>query len=179
MNKREIVVPDEYDDYRKDIKEISYLSTKENSILYDFRVKNDKIISNKIIMLKQNGEKKVLKSGKFEYYEDFYKSFMFPLVDSFSESNVINSEDYIEDKENESYTYRIITETNDLLSVSGITLSEVNRLREVVANGLENNNNKVLKYDFIKNDEGKIDFGIIFLCILCTVIIGFLVLLFI
>ena len=106
-----------------DIKEISKISDKDNSILFDFS-KRDDSISSRISILKNKGiSKEELATAKFDITNKF-QSFITPVLDEFIKGNEIVLNDFADVNGDNIVTYRLITYNNDQLTVDGLTFDD-------------------------------------------------------
>jgi len=121
----------EYEKLINDVVEISKLSTKENSILYNFSLDKDSVKSN-ISIVDLTGEKKVLKTSKFNLESKFY-NFVNPLLEEFIDNNEIVLSDFVDMDADNIVTYRLITSNNDQFTIDGLTFEDANYIRDVVS----------------------------------------------
>lgn len=127
-------------DLINEIIEISKMSTKENSILYNFSI-NDKTIKYIISIVDYNGDKKILKSNKINISEKFYH-FITPLLKDFIKNNNIVLNDFVDMNKDNIVTYRLITDNNDQFCIDGLTFEDSAYIRDVVSEiNLENDIN--------------------------------------
>lgn len=106
-----------------DIKEISKISDKDNSILFDFSKRDDSMIS-RISILENNGtSKEELATAKFDITNKF-QSFITPVLDEFIKGNEIALNDFVDVNGDNIVTYRLITYNNDQLTVDGLTFDD-------------------------------------------------------
>ena len=106
-----------------DIKEISKISDKDNSILFDFSKRDDSMVS-RISILENNGtSKEELSTAKFDITNKF-QSFITPVLDEFIKGNEIALNDFVDVNGDNIVTYRLITYNNDQLTVDGLTFDD-------------------------------------------------------
>ena len=106
-----------------DIKEISKISDKDNSILFDFSKRDNSMIS-RISILENNGtSKEELATAKFDITNKF-QSFITPVLDEFIKGNEIALNDFVDVNGDNIVTYRLITYNNDQLTVDGLTFDD-------------------------------------------------------
>lgn len=116
-----------YDEYCESLLNIARLTTKENSVLISFNVDGDNC-TNVVSFIQQDGTKDVLKDSTFVCDDDFYKDFLEKFIIEYSKTMVIAFNDSIDMNADGKYTYRVVTEDNDMLSVDGISLDYANYL---------------------------------------------------
>ena len=106
-----------------DIKEISKISDKDNSILFDFSKRDNSMIS-RISILENNGtSKEELATAKFDITNKF-QSFITPVLDEFIKGNEIALNDFVDVNGDNIVTYRLITYNNAQLTVDGLTFDD-------------------------------------------------------
>lgn len=156
----------EYEQLLEDIREISKMSSKDNSILFDFRYKDDEIKSY-ISLIDHSGTKEELKEVKFDVKNRF-QSFITPLIKAFNESNEIVFNDFVDVNTDNLVTFRMITENNDQFTVDGLTFEDAYYLQDVTSDLKikENDAPKVL----VMNNRGAVNIWIILLSIVLLVV---------
>lgn len=137
-----------YDEYRESLLNIARLTTKENSILINFEVKGE-MCSSVVSFIQQDGTKDVLKDSEFVCDDEFYKDFLEKFVKEYSETMVVAFNDSIDLNSDGKYTYRVITDDNDMMSINGISLDYANYLM-----GLTKKKQDVVEEDIIDNENG-------------------------
>lgn len=106
-----------------DIREISKISDRDNSILFDFSKRDDSMVS-RISILENNGtSKEELSTAKFDITNKF-QSFIIPVLDEFIKGNEIALNDFVDVNGDNIVTYRLITYNNDQLTVDGLTFDD-------------------------------------------------------
>lgn len=106
-----------------DIREISKISDRDNSILFDFSKRDDSMVS-RISILENNGtSKEELSTAKFDITNKF-QSFITPVLDEFIKENEIALNDFVDVNGDNIVTYRLITYNNDQLTVDGLTFDD-------------------------------------------------------
>ena len=123
----------EYNQYLETLLNIARLTNKENSILISFVVNEDKCM-NKVSYLQRNGTKDELKNEEFPYDETFQNLLLEKLVIKYCDNMSIALQDNIDIDKDGKYTYRIITEDNDMLTIDGITLEYAKKLMSLTKN---------------------------------------------
>ena len=109
-----------YLDYIENLVDISKLTTKENSIMFNFKIDNDKCL-NEITVIDQKGAKKEFDDLIFKCNELFYDFFLPKLIKELYHNNNIVVSDIVNLDGDEYVAVRLITEFNDLFSVDGLT----------------------------------------------------------
>lgn len=136
-----------YDEYRESLLNIARLTTKENSILINFEVSGE-TCSNVVSFIQQDGTKDVLKDSEFVCDEDFYKDFLEKFIREYSETMVVAFNDSVDLNADGKYTYRVITEDNDMMSINGISLDYANYLMGLIKKKIE------VVEDITENESG-------------------------
>lgn len=137
-----------YEEYRESLLNIARLTNKENSILINFEINGD-MCSNVVSFIQQDGTKDVLKDSEFVCDEEFYKDFLEKFVRDYSNTMVVAFNDSIDLNSDGKYTYRVITDDNDLLSINGISLDYANYLMS-----LTKKKSEVVEENLIENESG-------------------------
>lgn len=136
----------EYKQLIEDIKEISKMSNKDNSILFDFSKREDEIRST-ISIYDHNGSKEELKTVRFNV-ENKFQSFIIPILDTFISNNDISLNDFVDVNGDNYVTYRLITYRNDQLTIDGLTFDDgffiKSHVEEKNINSCENGKSLVL-----------------------------------
>ena len=134
---------EKYEEYCESLLNIARLTKKENSVLINFSIDGDSC-SNVVSFIQQDGTKDILKDSTFVCDDEFYKDFLEKFIIEYSKNMVIAFNDSIDMNADGKYTYRIITEDNDMMSIDGISLDYANYLmsllkkkEEVVSNNLD------------------------------------------
>lgn len=137
-----------YEEYLESLLNIARLTNKENSVLINFEIKGDSC-SNVVSFIQQDGTKDVLKDSEFVCDEDFYKDFLEKFVKEYSDTMVVAFNDSIDLNADGKYTYRVITEDNDLMSINGISLDYANYLMS-----LTKKKTSVVEDEILTNENG-------------------------
>lgn len=156
-----------------DIREISKISDRDNSILFDFSKRDDSMVS-RISILENNGtSKEELSTAKFDITNKF-QSFITPVLDEFIKENEIALNDFVDVNGDNIVTYRLITYNNDQLTVDGLTFDDGFFIKNYVdSKNLKNNDSpKTLTL----NNKGMMSTYILIAIItVLSIIIGLLV----
>lgn len=126
-----MISKEKYDEYCDSLLNIARLTKKDNSVLINFSIDNDNC-SNVVNFIQQNGAKDILKDVTFVCDEEFYKDFLEKFVINYSKIMSIAFSDSIDMNADGKYTYRIVTEDNDMMSIDGISLEYANYLKELL-----------------------------------------------
>ncbi len=137
-----------YEEYKNSLLNAARLTAKKNSVLISFNLK-DGVCECLVSMIQQDGTKDVLMRDSFLGDANFYRDFLEPFVKEYYKNMVVAFNDNIDMNADGKYTYRIVTDDNDMMSVDGITLEYANRLALISANA---NSGGSLKND----DRGEI-----------------------
>lgn len=121
---------DKYAEYRNSLLNIARLTHKDNSILIDFSIVGDKCF-NEVSYIQRDGTKDLLEKETFDADKYFYDDFLEKFICDFYTKMAVAFEDSIDINEDGLYTYRIITEDNDMLSVDGISLEYAKHLMDI------------------------------------------------
>ena len=156
-----------------DIREISKISDRDNSILFDFSKRDDSMVS-RISILENNGTgKEELSTAKFDITNKF-QSFITPVLDEFIKGNEIALNDFVDVNGDNIVTYRLITYNNDQLTVDGLTFDDGFFIKNYVdSKNLKNNDSpKTLTL----NNKGMMStYRLIAIITVLSMIIGLLV----
>lgn len=126
-----MIEKEKYEEYKNSLLNIARLTNKENSVLISFEIKED-ICINKVNFIQQDGTKDLLKDSNFICDNDFYTDFLEKFIIDYYENMVIAFSDNIDMNADGKYTYRIVTDDNDMMSVDGISLEYANHLMNLV-----------------------------------------------
>lgn len=120
-----------YLDYIENLVDISKLTTKDNSIMFNFKIDNNKCL-NEITVIDQNGTKKEFDDLIFKCNEVFYDFFLPKLVKELYHNNNIVVSDIVNLDGDEFVAIRLITEFNDLFSIDGLTKDKAIELLDFI-----------------------------------------------
>lgn len=170
MNNK-FILPEQYKEYIDEILEITKLTNKENSILYEIEIEDDQIRF-MISFIEYSGDKNILKELLFAKSDKFYTHFLTLLIKKFIESSKVISTDTIDMNEDNKVTYRLILEDNDLFTVNGLTFSDMNYITTI-----ENDLKKAqIEEDLEKDSYGKISVvGVIILLFVALLLFFFII----
>lgn len=162
---------DKYEEYIESLLNAARLTTKENSVLINFKVE-DEVCVNTVDFIQQDGTKDTLKNTTFICDDSFYKDFLEKFILEYYSNMVVAFNDNIDMNSDGKYTYRIVTDDNDMMSVDGITLDYANRLTELTKKEERKEEN------IIVNEQGNVTFmytlfllGMIGMAILATILL--------
>jgi len=148
-----MVKKEKYDEYVESLLNAARLTTKENSVLISFDIIDDHCLS-LVEFIQQDGTKDTLKNATFDCDDDFFKEFLEKFVIAYYENMVIAFNDSIDMNLDGKYTYRVVTDDNDMMSIDGITLEYANYLMNLVKK--EEIVNEVV--DVVNEETGNISF---------------------
>ena len=132
MNNTNSNVVGYYDKYLCKVLDVARLTTKDNSVLISFSIKDEKC-SSKVELLEQDGTKGLEMSVNFACTESFYTNFLEKLVvEYFDIANVVVT-DIIDINDDGRYTFRMLGEENDLFSIDGISDNYAKKLKKLVS----------------------------------------------
>ena len=118
---------EKYEEYCESLLSIARLTNKENSILMNFDIEGV-TCRNVVSFIQQDGTKDVLKDVTFDADDEFYKDFLEEFVKMYCSNMVVAFNDSINLNADGKYTYRVITDDNDMLSINGISHDYANYL---------------------------------------------------
>lgn len=146
-----------YDGYVRSLINASRLTNKENSVLINFDFIDDRCI-NIVEFVQQDGTKDTLKNETFACDDEFYR-LLEKFVVEYYKNMVIAFDDNIDMMSEGKYTYRVVTEDNDMMCINNITLQYANYLRDLVANR-DNFDDKeeIVEEVTIEDEKGNITF---------------------
>ena len=122
-----------YDDYIKKILEVACLSTKENSVLIGLTIDDGKCRST-VELLEQNGKRDIGRSVAFSCTDSFYINFLEKLVVKYSDVTNTVVTDIVDVDGDDQFTFRMVSENNDMFTVDGISKEYAKKLKEKVEN---------------------------------------------
>ena len=122
-----MITKEKYDEYIESLLNAARLTTKENSILINFDITDDHCV-NIVEFIQQDGTKDTLKNSTFICDDDFFKYFLEKFIVAYSENMVIAFNDSVDVDSDGKYTYRVVTDDNDMMCVNGITFEYANYL---------------------------------------------------
>lgn len=140
-----MIEKDRFEEYIESLLNAARLTTKENSVLINFKVE-DNICINTVDFIQRDGTKDTFKNSRFICDEEFYKDFLEKFVLEYYSNMVVAFNDNIDMNSDGKYTYRIVTDDHDMMSIDGITLEYANHLAELI------------KQNNISNDAGNVTF---------------------
>ena len=142
-----MIEKEKYEEYCESLLNIARLTNKENSILINFDIQGI-TCRNVVSFIQLDGIKDVLKDSTFDCDDEFYKDFLEVFVRLYCSNMVVAFNDSVNLNADGKYTYRVITEDNDMLAINGISHD--------YANYLLNMNKKVSDevVDIIDNEDG-------------------------
>lgn len=133
-----MIKKDIYEEYKNSLLNVARLTHKDNSILIDFKVVGSDCY-NSVYYIQRDGTKDLLKEENFLVDDAFYGEFLENLINEYYSNMKIAFNDSIDINEDGLYTYRIVTEDNDMLSVDGISLERAKSLMSLVNRSSDNN----------------------------------------
>lgn len=127
-----LVLQSDFDQYIREVIEISTLSNKDNSIIYGFEFRND-FITNRISLVdNKTGKMELLKEGVFAHNDHFMSHFLSPMIHQFIDNNEIVSHNVVDLNNDNLLTYRFLTDTNDLFAINGLTFEDTSYISDLV-----------------------------------------------
>ena len=164
-----LVLPKDFDEYIRDVIEISTQSNKDNSIHYGFEMRKD-FITNRISLVDN-------KSGKMELLKEVMSHFLSPFLYQFIDNNVIVSHNVVDLNNDNLLTYRFLTDTNDLLSINGLTFEDTSYISDLVEDLDMNHSDEGKIFTLSKNGKASgwvILFLVIAICLILFIVSQFL-----
>lgn len=128
---------EKYEEYIESLLNVARLTTKQNSVLISFDIVDDQCFSI-VDFVQQDGTMDRLKDTNFLCNDEFYKEFLEKFVIAYYDNMVIAFNDSIDMNADGKYTYRMITEDNDMMSIDGITLEYANHLMNLIKSKKDN-----------------------------------------
>lgn len=121
MDDKDVAVEEEqYQDEIESLINISRLTGKDNSILFDFHVKDDSC-RQRVAIIEHTGSKNELIEKTFPYNSLFQEKFLKKFIQNYIKNHEIVLTDVVDDSSN--LSYRMINNYNDMITVSGISAS--------------------------------------------------------
>ncbi len=158
-----------YDGYVRSLINAARLTTKENSVLINFKFVDDNCI-NVVEFIQHDGTKDTLKNEIFACDDEFYR-LLEKFIVEYYKNMIIAFDDNIDMNSDGKYTYRVVTEDNDMMCIDNITLQYANYLKELVTNkDSDNDTDEIVEEVTIDDEKGNVSFlttlflfGVIFL----------------
>lgn len=136
-----------YEEYIESLLNIARLTNKENSVLFNFDISGE-TCNNVVSFIQRDGTKDILKDTSFVCDDEFYKDFLEKFVVEYYETMVVAFNDNIDISLDGKYSFRVVTDDNDMLSINGISLDYANYLMDLTKKRQEKVEELVL------NDDG-------------------------
>ena len=108
-----------YLEYIDNLVDIAKLTTKDNSIMFNFKISNNVCLC-KIDIVGYDGDEKKFEDVEFECNESFYREFLPLLVKKLYENSIIILKDIVNLDGDNFVALRMITEYNDLFTIDGL-----------------------------------------------------------
>lgn len=121
---------EKYEEYIESLLNIARLTNKENSVLINFEISGE-TCSNVVSLIQRDGTKDILKDSTFACDDEFYKDFLETFVIKYYDTMVVAFNDSIDISLDGKYSFRVITDDNDMLSINGISLDYANYLMDL------------------------------------------------
>lgn len=158
-----------YDDYIKKILEVACLSTKENSVLIGLTIDDGRCRST-VELLEQNGNRCIGRSVAFSCTDSFYTNFLERLVVEYSEVSNTVVTDIVDVDGDSQFTFRMVSDNNDMFTVDGISKDYAKKLKEKVEN-------KESQKTLVKNSEAGLSNALGLTVLISLIVVIFLTLL--
>lgn len=133
-----------YDEYLEKVLEVARLTTKDNSILIGFTIEDGKCNS-KVELLEQNGDRGAVKSVNFAYTETFKTNFLERLVVEYIKTTNVILSDIIDIDGDNQFTFRMVSESNDMFTIDGISKEYALKLKSLVEENVSTDNKQLVK----------------------------------
>lgn len=119
-----------YKDFIEKSKNTIKQTTKDNSIILDFKLEAT-CCHTKITKFEIDGSNKIVNDTTFPIEKDFTKELLEPILEIYAQQNkiVINT---VTPEKGERSILKVISETNDMFVVTGLDFSEATHLLELV-----------------------------------------------
>ena len=121
-----------YLDYIDSLVDIAKLTNKDNSIMINLKIFNNKCLCKIDVVDHDDGDDKKFDSVEFECNENFYKEFLPKLVVELYNNSQIIVTDIVNLDGDEFVALRMITEYNDLFSIDGLEKQMAEELLELI-----------------------------------------------
>lgn len=144
MEKENSCIVGYYEEYLEKVLEIARLTTKDNSILISFTVEDGKC-SSKVELLEQNGDRGALKSVNFACTDNFKTNFLEKLVVEYAKTTNVILSDIIDIDGDNQFTFRMVSESNDLFSIDGISKEYALKLKSIVEESVATDGKQLVK----------------------------------
>lgn len=168
-----LILPKDFDEYIREVIEISTLSNKDNSIHYGFEMRND-FVTNRITKIdNKTGQMELLKEGVFAHNDNFMSHFLSPFLYQFIDNSVIVSHNVVDLNNDNLLTYRFLTDTNDLLSINGLSFEDTSYISDLVED-LDLNHSEDGKI-FTLSKDGKVSGWVILFIVIAVCLFLFIV----
>ena len=149
----------------EDLVKYSKMSTKNDSYIYKFKVIDNKDLLVEYIKISTLGNEERLKSTKISI-EGKVRTVITQIIEQFSKVNKIYYTDFVDVNEDNYVTFRIITDTNDQLTIDELLFDDAYYLKDLVTN---------LKIDSLNtNTSGIVNSLLIVVIVLLVLLIGIL-----
>lgn len=122
-----------YDGYIKKVLDVACLSTKENSVLIGLTIEDGRCRCT-VELLEQNGKKSIGRSVAFSCTDSFYTNFLERLVVEYSDTTNTVVADIVDVDGDDQFTFRMVSENNDMFTVDGISKEYAKKLKDKVEN---------------------------------------------
>ena len=156
---------DSYEEYVDKIINIFRLSSKQSSILFSVVIK-DYEASIKLSIVNTEGEREEFQDVVLNCDISFYNKFLNSLITRINNNCNIVVKDIIPSSEVDLFTFRMITNNNDLFTIDGLNEDDANNMLILV----ENKEEKKIE---VTNNQGKGNLPV-FLLIILLIIVAFI-----
>jgi len=121
-----------YLDYINSLVDVIKLTNKDNSIMINFKISNNKCVCKVDVVDHDDGEKKKFDDIEFECNDNFYNEFLPLVVEKLYNNSEIIIKDIVNLDGDEFVALRMITEYNDLFSIDGLEKEVAEKLLELI-----------------------------------------------
>jgi hypothetical protein len=123
-----------YDADKKNLVDNLKLTTTNNSLIFEFDVAQDKC-TNSVVEVKEDGSKVVLTNKTYPYDNAFRTGLLEPFIEEFIKNSTNKDRPVMQDSPiPDTYSFRMVSDGNDMVSINGIDLDYSNKLAEQVSN---------------------------------------------
>jgi len=140
---------DNYEEYVDKIINIFRLSNKESSIICNINIIDFKAII-ELSIISNTGEKQEFTDEVFKCDDVFFKNFIIVLIKQLNERIKITVKDIIKEDKTDLVTFRMITDNNDIFTVTGLSKDDGKSLLNIIDNKKEATPNNLIS----NNDKG-------------------------
>lgn len=123
-----------YDADKKDLVDKLQLTTNNNSLIFEFDVAQSSCTTS-VMEVKEDGSKVVLTNKTYTYDNALKTGLLEPFIEEFTKNSINKDRPVIQDSPiPDTYSFRMVSDGNDMIIINGIDLDYSNKLAEQVSN---------------------------------------------